>query len=300
MTGIDLPKVVGAEGFEPPTLWSQTRCATRLRYAPTGPAEADPEKVSSRLRRMRAPAIIPQRPNPHTLTRLVPALTSILFALNVALLPAGACRTFATALTIRSTGSGVSLEITTTCAYDKTTNKSTCTSKSRDSRGESTTVAVTSFSSVDDVIAETQVIPPLRRSLRTETTIREKGGSRASSLVNSYDGKGRLVREVGSADAILKRPVSTTKYTTTYTSWDSKGRPTAGTTAHPGGRTTTAIAYNDAARTQTTTSVTGGQRTVCQMTFDASGNAIATSCTVGGIAQTQSKTTINKTDTICR
>ena len=30
-----LAKLVGAEGFEPPTLWSQTRCATRLRYAPT-------------------------------------------------------------------------------------------------------------------------------------------------------------------------------------------------------------------------------------------------------------------------
>ena len=28
-------KMVGAEGFEPPTLWSQTRCATKLRYAPT-------------------------------------------------------------------------------------------------------------------------------------------------------------------------------------------------------------------------------------------------------------------------
>ena len=27
--------VVGAERFELPTLWSQTRCATRLRYAPT-------------------------------------------------------------------------------------------------------------------------------------------------------------------------------------------------------------------------------------------------------------------------
>jgi hypothetical protein len=26
--------VVGAERFELPTLWSQTRCATRLRYAP--------------------------------------------------------------------------------------------------------------------------------------------------------------------------------------------------------------------------------------------------------------------------
>ncbi len=27
--------MVGVEGFEPPTLWSQTRCATKLRYTPT-------------------------------------------------------------------------------------------------------------------------------------------------------------------------------------------------------------------------------------------------------------------------
>ena len=27
--------MVGAEGFEPPTPWSQTRCATKLRYAPS-------------------------------------------------------------------------------------------------------------------------------------------------------------------------------------------------------------------------------------------------------------------------
>jgi hypothetical protein len=30
-----LKVMVGAEGFEPPTLCSQSRCATRLRYAPT-------------------------------------------------------------------------------------------------------------------------------------------------------------------------------------------------------------------------------------------------------------------------
>ena len=30
--------LVGAEGFEPPTLCSQSRCATRLRYAPTDPS----------------------------------------------------------------------------------------------------------------------------------------------------------------------------------------------------------------------------------------------------------------------
>lgn len=29
-------EVVGETGFEPATLWSQTRCATRLRYSPTG------------------------------------------------------------------------------------------------------------------------------------------------------------------------------------------------------------------------------------------------------------------------
>jgi hypothetical protein len=35
--------MVGAEGFEPPTLCSQSRCATRLRYAPTvlSPALSD-------------------------------------------------------------------------------------------------------------------------------------------------------------------------------------------------------------------------------------------------------------------
>ena len=29
-----IDSMVGAEGFEPPTLCSQSRCATRLRYAP--------------------------------------------------------------------------------------------------------------------------------------------------------------------------------------------------------------------------------------------------------------------------
>ena len=28
-------EMVGETGFEPATLWSQTRCATRLRYSPT-------------------------------------------------------------------------------------------------------------------------------------------------------------------------------------------------------------------------------------------------------------------------
>ena len=39
-------KVVGAEGFEPPTLCSQSRCATRLRYAPTFPIIPRARRIS--------------------------------------------------------------------------------------------------------------------------------------------------------------------------------------------------------------------------------------------------------------
>jgi hypothetical protein len=36
MNDSDHEEMVGARGFEPPTLWSQTRCATKLRHTPTG------------------------------------------------------------------------------------------------------------------------------------------------------------------------------------------------------------------------------------------------------------------------
>ena len=43
--------MVGAERFELPTLWSQTRCATRLRYAPTVQEEGTVIATSLRLAR---------------------------------------------------------------------------------------------------------------------------------------------------------------------------------------------------------------------------------------------------------
>jgi hypothetical protein len=36
LTLLDKNMMVGETGFEPATLWSQTRCATRLRHSPTG------------------------------------------------------------------------------------------------------------------------------------------------------------------------------------------------------------------------------------------------------------------------
>ena len=40
---ITIQILVGADGFEPPTLCSQSRCATRLRHAPTSGFPADPQ-----------------------------------------------------------------------------------------------------------------------------------------------------------------------------------------------------------------------------------------------------------------
>jgi hypothetical protein len=42
--------MVGAEGFEPPTLCSQSRCATRLRYAPISSFDCNPVRSRSILR----------------------------------------------------------------------------------------------------------------------------------------------------------------------------------------------------------------------------------------------------------
>ena len=42
-----LAEMVGAEGFEPPTLCSQSRCATRLRYAPISFFDCNPDRFSS-------------------------------------------------------------------------------------------------------------------------------------------------------------------------------------------------------------------------------------------------------------
>jgi hypothetical protein len=51
-------KMVGVQGFEPWTLWSQTRCATRLRYTPklvrmTG---IEPARLAAREPKSRASA----------------------------------------------------------------------------------------------------------------------------------------------------------------------------------------------------------------------------------------------------
>ena len=51
--------MVGAKGFEPSTLWSQTRCATRLRYSPTPLLVSDNAPVVKSLSYKRNPIMHP-------------------------------------------------------------------------------------------------------------------------------------------------------------------------------------------------------------------------------------------------
>jgi hypothetical protein len=206
--------------------------------------------------------------------------------------PAQNCRIAPTESRTHATGPGMTMDSVATCSFDAAAKKVTCTNRFKDSRGIPTTgISVTTYTSVDDLIEEAKVVPPLRRSLRTETTTKTNASSITATLVNSYDSQKRLIREVGTGPKGVQS-------TTTYSSWDAKGRPTLGTTVHPGGKNSLTITYNDSTRTQTTTTAgLLGQSLSCSVTFDANGNAIATSC-LG--AASGSKTTITATDKICR
>ena len=67
------------------------------------------------------------------------------------------------------------------------------------------------------------------------------GGSLTSSLVNTFDRENRLVQETGESSA-------GGTFTTTYTSWDEAGRPTAGKTVSRGNINALTLAYDSSAR----------------------------------------------------
>jgi YD repeat-containing protein len=113
-------------------------------------------------------------------------------------------------------------------------------------------------------------------------------GGTTSTVSYNYDASGRLTSTVTTALGVSS--------TTTYTAWDSSGRPTAG--SFPG--TTIANSYNDATRTwvQTLTPARGGASTTTT-TFDANGNQVTVVNTSGNVTST---TTFNTTATarVCK
>jgi 3-deoxy-D-manno-octulosonate 8-phosphate phosphatase KdsC-like HAD superfamily phosphatase len=121
--------------------------------------------------------------------------------------------------------------------------------------------------------------------------------SSTTVVTYSYDGQRRLTKESVKAS-------TAGSYEITYTNWDSKGRPTVGSTVFAKAPTTsTEMVYNDATRTMTTTTGTGAVKITCDMVYDANGNPAATSCQPpGGTpgSMSKSKTETTGTDRICR
>jgi YD repeat-containing protein len=119
------------------------------------------------------------------------------------------------------------------------------------------TTSVFNYDSVADFVDEVRVVPGV--TLTTSNTNTNSGacGPFSTTVTYAYDGQRRL------------KTMASIGGTTTYTAWDSSGRPTAGTTST--GITITNV-YDNAARTLTQTQVaSNGGQSVNVQTFDANG-----------------------------
>ena len=190
----------------------------------------------------------------------------------------GPCRTYPTAATVPMARGALTQMPQLTGSFDSSANTATVTV------GTCTT-AVSTYRSTADFVDEVRVIPSLTMQTSTTTTFGGDCDSGTSTVSHVYDSQRRLVSS------------TTGGVVTTYTAWDSVGRPTAG--SYPG--TTIANTYNDSTRTWVQTQrggVTGATRTTT-VTYDANGAQTSVVVISGAITAT---TTFNTTATaqVCK
>jgi hypothetical protein len=209
-------------------------------------------------------------------------------------LPAGAsCRTVASAThsvqTFTDTGQTVTVD--STCRLNGTADVN-CDGTFNDSVGGPGTMSQNSrFASRADIVDETAVNPPRTLSSGTTTVMTVNGVPFTITTTNTFDGQRRLTSTQSNGGV----GIGTISSTTTYTAWDSSGRPTAGTLAlSPGGTFSVSIAYDAGNRTATRNSGLN----VCTQTHDANGNITREVCT--GTSPSTTTVTINSTQQICK
>ena len=193
----------------------------------------------------------------------------------------GTCRTYPTAANVTTAGTGGSVSAMFTASFNSSTNQATITSLLPS--GGVCTTTVNSYRSTADFVDEVRVIPPVTLVAGTSTTGSGLCGSGTSNVTYSYDSQRRLTQFTGPGGP------------TTYTAWDSSGRPTAG--AYSG--SSLSYAYNDAARTLTLTTISGSMTSVDTITFDANGTNIMEVVKTGSNTSTTTHT-ITSTDRVCK
>jgi hypothetical protein len=192
----------------------------------------------------------------------------------------GTCRTYATSGTEVGDGTSAGTSMTFTASFNPSTNQFTTTSLF--ASGGLCSTGVYSYSSSTDFVNEVRVIPPL--TLATGLTFTQGGtcGSGTAHGTYSYDSQRRVTR-------FLQDGLGSV---TSYSAWDSAGRPTTGV---QDGVAFTDV-YSDAARTLTFTSSSAGMMiSIYTQTYDANGNLIRVSNAGGSDIYT-----VTSTGSVCK
>jgi len=197
-----------------------------------------------------------------------------------------ACRTYFTNENVTTTTSGTNFVFKAIQSANFDTSTKKATTQVKFTNGSVCGTGVATYNSVADFVDEVRVIPPVFLAVGTTSAgggACGGGGGAAGSLTYHYDSSRRLTGWTASPGT-----------TTTFTAWDSAGRPTTGTTGTGG---TISYVYDDGARTSTSTSNPGN--TVTTLTFDANGNMVKEVVLTGGVTVTTTFD-VTSTATVCK
>jgi len=198
---------------------------------------------------------------------------------------ASSCRTYATSFVQAGTVAGTAINDTLSCSFNEASNQLTCTLSRPGAPGCGTSIAA--YPSKAAFVDEVRVVPPLTLMTSYSVSLQSSCGGGGGTITYSYDGQQRVA---GFVDDFV---------TATYTSWDSAGRPTAGTLTGAGVTTTQSNAYNDSTRTTVTTSTTAGSTSTQTYEYDSRGIAVRTALTAAGVSGSSTVTT-NATGQVCK
>lgn len=193
------------------------------------------------------------------------------------------CRTYATTYTISDTRTGGSATQNVTCTFQTGPRQLVCQFAVSDSFcGNSTTNQTTSYASVDDFVDEVaggvggRILNQGLQGSRTGTGAPVGCAASGSwTSTNSFDAQRRPTQMV-----FTSGPATVT---TTYTQWDSLGRPTRATIS---GGTTNVWTYDDANRTVTLVQTSPSSNATNVLTYDANVNGVRSVTTAPGSTQT--------------
>jgi hypothetical protein len=195
------------------------------------------------------------------------------------------CATFTSiSQAVQTFDDGQVVSTSSNCAFNATAIEMACQLTFTDSvGGPGTGTQTTRWASRGDIVDQVAINPPRTFALGTTTVLIQMGVPFTTTSTNSYDAQRRLT------GTVVVAPFTT--ITTTYTTWDSFGRPTNGSSTAAGSET---ITYDNANRTVTRVS---GPNT-CTQTHDENGFIIREVCT--GTSPSTTVATSQATLQVCR